>query len=103
MNSPDDFASDLVAFDFLGELLSAKLHCQTLCTYFLSITVDVNFLIRDLSDVKMSPFFSFPLRFWTFQNFDPEISATFSEIFWTERGKFHLKRKRNKKFTSGCQ
>ena len=36
-------------------------------------------------------------RFWTFQNFDPKNSATFSEMFWTERGKFPFEKNRKEK------
>ena len=60
--------------------------------FFIPFLPDVNFFIRNLPDVKMSPNFRKTPRFWTFQNFDPEISATFSEIFWTEKEKMHLKR-----------
>ena len=63
----------------------------------------MNFFIRDLPDVKISPFLSFPLQFWTFQNFCPYISATFSLIFWTEREKIPFEKKLRKKFTSGCE
>ena len=66
-------------------------------TVFFSFLPDVNVLIRDLPDVKMSPFFSFPLWFWKFQKFDPENSATFSEIFWIERGKFPFEKKTEQK------
>ena len=44
----------------------------------------LNFLIRDLPDVKMPPNFQKTHRFGTFQSFDPENSVTFSEIFWTD-------------------
>ena len=64
---------------------------------FFSFLPDVNFWIRDLPDVKSHGDFRKTHRFWSFQNFDPKNSATFSEIFWTERGKFPFEKNRKQK------
>ena len=65
--------------------------------FFISFLPDVNFLIRDLSNVEMSPNFRKTPRFWTFQNFDPKNSATFSEIFWIEKEKFTFEKNTEQK------
>ena len=45
----------------------------------------------------MSPNFTKKVDFWTFQNFDPEISTIFSEIFWSEKENFPFEKNAEEK------
>ena len=78
-------------------LLSRARELMPPTVFFISFLPDVNFLIRDLPNMEMSPKFRKTPRFWTFQNFDSKISATFSEIFWIEKEKIAFEKNTEQK------